>query len=48
VEKSKRTGVALSPLAAKSRTHLKNIFWPNIFVGAWFKILRDLEPKSYF
>jgi len=23
----------------KSRTHLKNVFWPNIFAGASFQIL---------
>ena len=27
------------------RTHLKNVFWPNIFVGAWFQIL-DIQQYA--
>jgi hypothetical protein len=27
------------------RTHLKNVFWPNIFVGAAFKIL-DIQQYA--
>jgi len=27
------------------RTHLKNVFWPNIFVGALFKIL-DIQQYA--
>ena len=29
----------------KNKTHLKNIFWPNIFVGATFQIL-DIQPYA--
>jgi hypothetical protein len=28
-----------------SRTHLKNVFWPNIFVGASFQIL-DIQQYA--
>jgi hypothetical protein len=27
------------------RSHLKNVFWPNIFVGAAFQIL-DIQPYA--
>jgi hypothetical protein len=30
------------------RTHLKNAFWPNIFVGASFKILNIQQYASGF
>ena len=30
------------------RTHLKNVFWPNIFVGAAFKILNIQQYASGF
>jgi len=30
------------------RTHLKNVFWPNIFVGASFKILDIQQYASGF
>jgi len=29
----------------QTRTHLKNVFWPNIFVGAWFQIL-DIQQYA--
>jgi len=29
----------------ETRTHLKNVFWPNIFVGAWFQIL-DIQQYA--
>jgi hypothetical protein len=32
-------------LSAVIRTHLKNVFWPNIFVGASFQIL-DIQPYA--
>jgi hypothetical protein len=32
----------------KARTHLKNVFWPNIFVGAEFKILDIQQYASGF
>jgi hypothetical protein len=28
------------------RTHLKNVFWPNIFVGASFQILNNQQVAS--
>ena len=28
-----------------ARSHLKNVFWPNIFVGAAFKIL-DIQQDA--
>ncbi len=31
--------------ADNTRTHLKNVFWPNIFVGASFQIL-DIQPYA--
>ena len=31
-----------------ARTHLKNVFWPNIFVGASFKILNIQQYASGF
>jgi hypothetical protein len=31
-----------------SRSHLKNVFWPNIFVGASFKILNIQQYASGF
>jgi len=31
--------------SAISRTYLKNVFWPNIFVGASFKIL-DIQQYA--
>ena len=31
--------------AAWSRSHLKNVFWPNIFVGASFQIL-DIQQYA--
>ena len=30
------------------RTHLKNVFWPNIFVGASFQILNIQQYASGF
>jgi hypothetical protein len=30
------------------RTHLKNVFWPNLFVGALFKILNIQQYASGF
>jgi hypothetical protein len=30
---------------AKTRTPLKNVFWPNIFVGAWLQIL-DIQQYA--
>jgi len=30
------------------RTHLKNVFWPNIFVGVSFKILDIQQYASGF
>jgi hypothetical protein len=32
----------------KARTHLKNVFWPNIFVGASFQILDIQQYASGF
>jgi hypothetical protein len=32
-------------LSAVIRTHLKNVFWPNIFVGASFQIL-DIQQYA--
>jgi hypothetical protein len=31
--------------AKDSRSHLKNVFWPNIFVGASFQIL-DIQQYA--
>jgi hypothetical protein len=40
-EKSHLTGIHLR----HTRTYLKNAFWPNIFVGASFKIL-DIQQYA--
>jgi hypothetical protein len=32
-------------MTKKIRTHLKNVFWPNIFVGAWLQIL-DIQQYA--
>ena len=32
-------------MSNETRTHLKNVFWPNIFVGAWFQIL-DIQQYA--
>jgi len=34
--------------SAISRTYLKNVFWPNIFVGASFEILDIQQYASGF
>jgi hypothetical protein len=31
-----------------NRTHLKNVFWPNIFVGASFQILDNQQVACGF
>jgi hypothetical protein len=34
-----------NPRPATTRSHLKNVFWPNIFVGALFQIL-DIQQYA--
>ncbi len=41
-----RMAVPCMYCAAWSRSHLKNVFWPNIFVGASFQILDTQQYAS--
>jgi hypothetical protein len=42
---NKKNSRLLAPFPQTARTHLKNVFWPNIFVGASFQIL-DIQQHA--